>query len=93
MTESLKDTLSARLEGFVLNKIKSLQLIQYLSTGKYPEGLDKKDRRNIRNNSRTHTWDAQSKLFQLFYMLWKGSTYGLTLKNVSFRGRVALCWK
>ena len=69
MTESWKDTQSARLERFVLHEIKSLQLIQYLSTGKYPEGLDKNDGRNFRNNSRTHTLDAQSNLFQLFYML------------------------
>ena len=77
----------------VLHKIKSLKLIQYLSTGKYHEEIDKKDGMNIRNNSRTHTWDAQSKLFLLFHMLWKGSTYGLALTNVIFRGRVVLYWK
>ena len=42
MTESPKDIHSARLERFVLHKIKSLKLIQYLSTGKYPKDLTRR---------------------------------------------------
>jgi hypothetical protein len=36
-------------------------LIEYLVSNKYPEGLTKNEARNLRNQANTHLWDSTSK--------------------------------
>ena len=42
-------------------KIQCQNLIMFLTSNKNPEGITKNEIRNIRNQEKTHLWDAERK--------------------------------
>ena len=48
-------------ERMAKQKIQSQNLIMFLTSNKNPEGMTKNEIRNIRNQAKTHLWDAERK--------------------------------
>ena len=56
-----KSKIRGRDERMAKQKIQCQNLIIFLTSNKNPEGMTKNEIRNVRNQAKTHLWDAERK--------------------------------
>ena len=56
-----KNKIRGRDERMAKQKIQCQNLIMFLTSNKNPEGMTKNEIRNVRNQAKTHLWDAERK--------------------------------
>ena len=56
-----KSKIRGRDERMAKQKIQCQNLIMFLTSNKNPEGMTKNEIQNVRNQAKTHLWDAERK--------------------------------